>query len=202
MNVQTPSPEPVLLGGFLGELGTRNSLMHSRELLPRSNQTGAGIPLSMPDEVARDLTELRRRTGLTWEQLARLFNVSRRAVHFWASGKAMTADHEERLKRVIAVVRQMDRGSASENRAVLLSPDREGRLPFDLLAAGAYETARTLLGASPLRTRPMASPVNERVRDARRPQPPEVLAEALQDRVHEASGRLLGAKRLKARRGE
>ena len=33
------------------------------------------------------VSELRRISGLTWEQLAWLFGVSRRSVHFWASGK-------------------------------------------------------------------------------------------------------------------
>ena len=40
---------------------------------------------------------LRRRTGLTWSQLATIFGVSRRAVHHWAEGGNMTAVNMARL---------------------------------------------------------------------------------------------------------
>ena len=47
------------------------------------------------------IAQLRRLTGLTWEQLAYLFGVSRQSVHFWASGGTMTAAHRLHLERVI-----------------------------------------------------------------------------------------------------
>jgi DNA-binding transcriptional regulator YiaG len=40
------------------------------------------------------VNELRKLSGLTWEQLATLFNVSRRSVHFWASGQSLTSANE------------------------------------------------------------------------------------------------------------
>jgi len=39
--------------------------------------------------------------------------VSRRSLHLWASGKAMASTNEEKLARVLAVVRQLDRGTAA-----------------------------------------------------------------------------------------
>ena len=45
------------------------------------------------------ISELRRISGLTWEQLGELFEVSRRSVHFWASGKPLNAANEQRLMR-------------------------------------------------------------------------------------------------------
>ena len=56
------------------------------------------------------VSELRRISGLTWEQLAGLFGVSRRAVHFWASGKPLNATNHQRLMRVLDVVRGADVG--------------------------------------------------------------------------------------------
>lgn len=49
---------------------------------------------------AKRVEELHARTGLTWQQLARLFGVSRRAVHMWANGNRMSSTNLERLDRV------------------------------------------------------------------------------------------------------
>ncbi|WP_419950972.1 helix-turn-helix domain-containing protein [Candidatus Palauibacter sp.] len=74
------------------------------------------------------VSELRRISGLTWEQLAELFGVSRRSVHCWASGKPLNAANHERLMRVLDVVRDADRGTAHSTRAALLEA-REARPP-------------------------------------------------------------------------
>src|SRR6266542_2454198 len=49
--------------------------------------------------VALSVRHLYEASGLTWEQLARLFGVSRRAVHNWANGGRMTARHVEISRR-------------------------------------------------------------------------------------------------------
>ena len=100
-----------------------------------------GSPRSLSEsalecEAGAVIGELRRLSGLTWDQLARLFGVSRRSVHFWASGKPMAPSNEEHLRRLLAVVRKVDRGSARANRAILLGADEDGISLFDLLAAG------------------------------------------------------------------
>src|SRR4030065_864926 len=38
---------------------------------------------------ANAIAEIRRLTGLTWGQIAEIFDVSRRTIHFWASGKPL-----------------------------------------------------------------------------------------------------------------
>ena len=55
------------------------------------------------------VSEFRRLAGLTWEQLARVFGVARRSLHFWASGPPINAGNEEHLRRLLAVLRQADR---------------------------------------------------------------------------------------------
>src|SRR5690348_926812 len=66
-----------------------------------AERTGAGPDWQLPggpSETTREaILEIRRRAGLTWEELADLFDVSRRSVHHWANGKAVTADHEQRI---------------------------------------------------------------------------------------------------------
>lgn len=138
------------------------------------------------------IAELHRVTGLTWEQLARLFGVSRRSLHFWASGKPMAPANEEHLQRLRAVIGKIDRGSARENRAALLAPGEDGSLPFDLLAAGHYERAFAQLGLG--QRRAQAPRVSSAELAARAPRPPDERVDALQDPIHPVSGRLLAMK--------
>ena len=128
--------------------------------------------------------ELRRVSGLTWEQMARLFSVSRRTLHFWASGKPMLPAHEERLVRVLATVRRVDRGSAVATRRALMSITTSNELPFDLLAAGRFQELVVHLGIGKPRRSPMLTPLSDKEREARRPIPPSVAADALHGRAH------------------
>jgi DNA-binding transcriptional regulator YiaG len=134
--------------------------------------------------------ELRRLSGLTWEHLARICGVTRRTLHFWASGKPLTAAHEERLQRLLATMRMIDRGSAQDNRSVLLQPSQDGVLPFDLLTDGEYDTVVALLSpGGRARTSLPRAPLSAEARTARQPPPPEDLVGALQDRVHREVGK-------------
>ncbi len=96
-------------------------------------------------DTRRVISELRRRSGLTWKQLGQLFNVSRRSVHYWASGKPLSASNEQRLMRVQEVVRTADRGCARRTRMVLLNAS-EGTSPFEMLADQRFDEARDALG--------------------------------------------------------
>jgi len=128
----------VLVGRILAELGTSTAYARSRDMVSRSErpveQTTAGASVLLAEPAAAAIGELRRLSGFTWDQLARLFNVSRRSLHFWASGKPMAPSNEEHLQRLLAVFRKIDRGSASANRTALLGVREDGSLPFDLLA--------------------------------------------------------------------
>ena len=167
-------------------------------------RTTSGPPIESPygegaENPAAALAELRRRTGLTWEQLSNLFEVHRRTLHFWASGKSPSAANEERLRRALNAIRAIDRGSASANR-VLLFEERHGRIPFDLLTVGGYDEVVELLGRGEARRRPDLPPLAEEEREARKPLPPAVLADARQDIVHRDVGRGRPARTRKARR--
>ena len=72
----------------------------NQELLAAVEMTTSGITLPSarsPEATQKALGELRRLSGLTWEQLAKLFNVSRRSLHFWASGQPLSRFNEEVL---------------------------------------------------------------------------------------------------------
>jgi transcriptional regulator with XRE-family HTH domain len=158
-------------------------------------------PVPATQSSGQAICELRRFAGLTWDQLARLFGVSRRAVHFWASGKPMNAGNEERLHRVLEIVRFIDRGDAQSNRAALLGAV-DGEIPFDLLVDGRLEDARRILGAGPGRRTLARKRLSDEARAARRPIPPADLADARYDRVHRDVGRSRAARTPgKRRRG-
>lgn len=194
--------EPILLVGLaLSSLGTSPGADIHLIVPGWMDPTTAGgsVPASGDAAgvagAATALAELRRRSGLTWDQLGRLLNVSRRTVHLWASGKPMTKPNEEHLQQVLAVIRGLDRGAAAANRQLLVSPLEGGKTPIDLLAEGDYPRVSTELGrgpeARPSATRPQLS---QEARAARAPRPPEELVGALQDRVGPKSGRLLRSK--------
>ena len=75
------------------------------------------------------VNEIRRLSGLTWEQLGELFAVSRRSAHFWASGKPLSAANEARLMQVLDIIRGADRGDARSTRAKLFQVS-DGITPF------------------------------------------------------------------------
>lgn len=196
--------EPKLVGLMLVELGTSTAHALPAEIVWRSSrpvqQTTAGASVVLIDRAGAAIAELRRLSGFTWEQFARLFNVSRRSLHFWASGKAMTPANEEHLQRLLQVVRKIGRGSASANRAELLAVRDDGIILFDLLANRQYDRVLALLGSGEAK-RVAAPKLSDEAMAVRAPRPPEELVDALQDRVHRETGIARAAKSVRVRGG-
>jgi transcriptional regulator with XRE-family HTH domain len=122
--------------------------------------------------------EIRRLTGFTWEQLAQLFNVSRRTLHFWASGQKLNSFNEQQLYLLLDTIRYIDRGGASLNRSILLNPIENETRPFDLLIAGKYRKVKDILGSINLPKKPELKPLSEEAERLRRPLDPETLVSA------------------------
>jgi DNA-binding transcriptional regulator YiaG len=137
------------------------------------------------------IMELHRLTGLTWDQMARLFDVSRRSLHFWASGKSLNAANEEHLQQILTVIRNIDRGNAKENRSVLLSELPDGTVPFDMLSAKDYEGVIAKLGISFPRMIRKTVTTARHITAFNTPPPPHVLVDALQASIHIEKGRLI-----------
>jgi transcriptional regulator with XRE-family HTH domain len=196
--------EPMLVGVMLVGLGTSAAHAVPAAIISRSprpvQQTTAGASIILVDPARGALAELRRLSGLTWEQFAGLFNVSRRSLHFWASGKAMTPANEEHLQRLLLVVRKIDRGSASANRAELLAVRDDGTILFDLLANRQYDRVFSTPGLGEAK-RVVAPKLSDEAMAARVPRPPEELVDALQDRVHRETGIARAAKSVRVRGG-
>jgi hypothetical protein len=93
--------------------------------------------------------DVRRLTGLTWDELATLFKVNRRSVHYWANGGTLKPHHARHLSCVLDTVRQFERRGAALARLALLTPNAEGVRPIDLLAQGRYTNAVVLFNSTP-----------------------------------------------------
>jgi hypothetical protein len=120
--------------------------------------------VSSPREL---LAEVKRRSGLTWQQIAYMFGVDRRSVHLWSSGGGMTAANEERLHAVSSLLRAVDAGDPLRTRSVLLSRAL-GKPLIQRIAAGEDEEG---IAATARRVRETVSRVAEDQRSPRRRSP-------------------------------
>lgn len=87
--------------------------------------TAATIP-------AARLTRLKADTGLTWDQIARLFGVSRRAVHQWAVGGRMSSANTELLALLErTLVTDVPAVNTLARRTSVFAADPTGQTPFE-----------------------------------------------------------------------
>lgn len=148
------------------------------------------------------INELRKLSGLTWEQMAVLFNVSRRSIHFWASGQPLSSHNEENLNRLLVTIKYINRGSASTNRSLLLSYTEDGSRYLDLLACGKYEEVKQILGPGNTPPRPQPKPLSPDAIASRMPQKPEELVNALQDPIHHEVGESRFVRAVRVRKSD
>lgn len=164
-------------------------------------QTDSDISNELRVPVPPAMAELRRLTGLTWEQLAHLFNVSRRAVHFWASGSKASAENTAHLERVLDTVRVIDRGFMTENRAALPATRDDGTTLLDQLAARNYDVVISALRYGRQRVARTATAFLPPAKAARLPRPPEELVDASQERAHEDTGPVRAGRAVRMKGG-
>ena len=134
-----------------------------------------------PQTTAEAVLEIRRRSGLTWEKMSELFDVSRRSIHNWANGQNTSQQHERHIRSTLAVIRHLDQGNQAATRARLLTIDASRRSPIDLLSAGRFDEVMAYAsGSSVLESH--RSPMAPEAQDARRPPAPALLLEAEHER--------------------
>jgi hypothetical protein len=121
-------------------------------------------------------------------------SVTRRSLHLWASGGRINTLNERHVRNLLMAMRELDRGTARENRALLLAPLQDGDTTVgDLLRNRHFADALKLVG-----------------RGRGRAVPPPVAGEALwrpeklsvadrlgtsADRIHTDEGRALPRRR-------
>lgn len=157
VNYSAPTKNPPLLFFVVGAATATSVLLGAPAAVPAA-QSGTSVVISMPAAASPRVTEstaakvkrMREQSGLTWDQFARAFNVSRRAVHHWASGGNLSAANSGLLvefDRLLSVIQSSD---SDEVRQRLVSPDKSGESPLDAfrkLALGAYAEAKPRVAA-------------------------------------------------------
>ena len=146
----------LIISGALAAPGTVAGLPLEVPNCDEGTRTGVTVVHSQSEQIhvryseatRQAVMELRRVSGLTWDHLASIFDVSRRSVHNWANGKAMTQANEEKLHEILSVARRIDTGSATSNRSAFLSRDSSGRSPLEMLADSAFSDAINAIGIS------------------------------------------------------
>lgn len=159
------------------------------------------VTASAGETAARLISELRVVSGLTWELLAKVCGVSRRAVHLWASGRPMSVDRQEHVARVLEVVRLLDTGSPEGTRSLLLSSAAGGELLVDALAEGRFESVLSMRSPEQIRERAHPRGLGPAARQARRPRPPAEFVDAVQDSAHTKSAEVRRARSSRSRGG-
>ncbi|MDR2380886.1 MAG: helix-turn-helix domain-containing protein [Bifidobacteriaceae bacterium] len=84
---------------------------------------------------AENVRWLHKNSGLTWDQLGRLFGVSRRTVHLWANGSRMNAHNAEALAQAVSMVAGIAAQTPDDCRAALLAQVSGRTSPFEAFAA-------------------------------------------------------------------
>lgn len=102
--------------GNMYSISTSTGISPSNELATMESLTvkSAGVSVSA----------LRELTGLSANQLGRLFGVSRRSINNWISGMPMAEQHSNRLAQLQQIVMQLPSSSAAERKANLLDSSK------------------------------------------------------------------------------
>lgn len=197
-NLIVKSLRIICVAGALTMPGTHSA--YSATQVPRDPivKTDSGLTVEAIHTGSAEIMELRRLSGMTWSELAALFDVTPRTLHFWASGKRLTSSNEERLRQVVATVRHIDRGSAQENRDALFMIQPDGVRSIDLIRTGSYGDVIRRLGNTGYQ-RLVLLPLSSEASSLRAPMKPSDLTNALQTANHRDIGRTRVARAVRLR---
>jgi DNA-binding transcriptional regulator YiaG len=92
------------------------------------------------------IKKLRSESGLTWDQLAKLFGVSRRSMHLWAGGGRMNSANVEQLSRLWGLIIALPGETPEARRAALLTPHGKSMSLFDELRSARASNQHDVSG--------------------------------------------------------
>lgn len=141
-----------VLGGLAGtstggDYGSLRSLMGAGrtvrgELAPFAELKSVGVSSRLvdtdkPRSDREEIAWIKEHSGLTWDQLGRVFGVSRRAVHMWANGGRLNELNARHLREFSATVRKLEATTPEPTpemiRAQLLQVESDGYSIVDRL---------------------------------------------------------------------
>lgn len=121
-------------GTYRGEFAP-TPVTASRTTRPQIAVPAVVTELSRSDR--EEISWVKASSGLTWDQLGKVFGVSRRAVHMWSNGGRLNESNARRLREFSAVVKEIQASIPSatpdEVRAKLLDVGPDGVSVVDRL---------------------------------------------------------------------
>ena len=121
-------------------IGERLAKVLSRLQTSNSGETAEFIGTSSVEASAPGILRiLKASTGLSWNKIAELFNVSRRAVYDWLEGNTVSDQNYAKLLSVSEAIDILELSSAFQVRTFLLFHNEAGVTPFSLLKEGRYD---------------------------------------------------------------
>lgn len=153
--------EPEIAAPFVEKLtyviSAENAVHHKKwqSVLSSTSSYGERISVTTPTEVtigssertpSELIADLKRFSGLTWGQISEVFDVKERTLHYWKAGKTISAEHHQQLGAAVAMINFVDRGTAEENRRLLLSEARDGKTFADLMKSSDFQSIMELAG--------------------------------------------------------
>lgn len=96
---------------------------------------------AVPSSPSDRIVAFKETSELTWDQIARLFGVSKRAVLHWRNGAGMAAGHEETLTALLGILRSAPQDVESVKDWLMTIDPETGRAPYqDMMAVQAVPT--------------------------------------------------------------
>lgn len=178
-----------------GSVTTTVYISPNRRIAESNASTSAGVSLNT---VSKDISvrALREISGLTWEQLSNLFSVSRRSLHHWDAGNAMSGPNLEKLGRIINAVSSIGTREPDDIRRFLLTPV-SGKIPIDLLKEGRFGDFSVLKDF--FISNPPRKEISIEEKVARSPISPAILVDARFETVHTEKRKIRPIKPKKVR---
>lgn len=148
VNVPVGSPEQI---SFTSS-GTRVANVKNSQILELGSQNlGLKLEKKLDGQSAygsaKLISDLHLKSGLTWDQLASIFDVSRRSMHNWASGEKMNSANLTKLTEIVEIVDKLEANNPQEVRIKLLST-ASGKSLLAKFREGNFEGERALHGAN------------------------------------------------------
>ena len=147
---------------------------------------------------ARGILAIRQIANLTWDETAKIFDVSRRTVHLWANGRHPSGDQERKLNRILGILSSHQNLSPSLLRERLMASAQPGTLFFDLLCYNEFDTFQNLFSSDSGRGQYSPPSLHTAARTYTS-QPPVLLLDAIQDRPVK-TGKAIAKKSVRLKR--
>jgi len=124
------------------DIGASLYFVHVNTAFETPNDIGSvEAEISYAASVVNVLEKIKRRSGLTGDQVAPLLGVSRRSLQFWKSGREISASNENRVRAVSEVLEKFPSAAGKATKDLLLTRTPGYVRIYDLLAEGKYELA-------------------------------------------------------------